>query len=74
MWTISSATGTYNVAFAMWLDDKLKPDDTPLLNDILVFHSVLSLFMNVLVEETEEILAEKAFFNKKGQIWTNSWR
>jgi len=52
----------------MWLDDKLKPDDTPLLNDILVFHSVLSLFMNVLVEETEEILAEKAFFNKKGQI------
>ncbi|XP_068735295.1 uncharacterized protein [Montipora capricornis] len=73
MHPILPATGTYNYKQAKWLDQTLKPlsindhtvtdifgfvDD---LQNIQVSYDVSSLLTNVPVDETSEILAEKAF-------------
>ena len=73
---ILSATGTYNFKLAKWLDEKLKSlslNKYPLKfaeklrekqmaeGDILVSYDVASLFTNVPVDETIQILADKAF-------------
>ena len=72
---ILSATGTYNYALAKWLDAKLKPlsDIFAFRNEIcgvkinpgeiLVSYDVSSLFTNVPLDETIDILAHKAFEN-----------
>ena len=71
-----SATQTYNYGLAKWLEEKLQPlsynqytiTDTyrslQINNgDILVSYDVSSLFTNVPLEETIQILADKAFTN-----------
>ena len=74
---ILSATSTYNYALAKWLEDKLKPlsyNKYSILakgineHDILVSYDVVSLFTNVPLDETIEILVNKAFKDN----WFNS--
>ena len=77
MHPILSATGTYNYALAKWLDAKLQPlsvnehtitDIFAFTNEIrgvkiLISYDVSSLFTNVPLDETIDILARKAFEN-----------
>ena len=76
---ILSATQTYNYALAKWLDTNLKP--LTFLNlheirsleiangDILVSYDVSSLFTNVPLDETIQLLANRAFTNN---YWFNT--
>ena len=81
---ILSATNTYNYPLAKWLDEKLKPlslnqytvTDTfdfaneihELKGEILVSYDVSSLFTNMPLDETIEILVNRAFTNN----WFNT--
>ena len=78
---ILSATDTHNFPLAKWLDEKLKLLSLILLisqkethemkinkGEILVSYDVSSLFTNVPLEETIEILVDRAFSNN----WFNT--